>query len=254
MTRNLTCKYLLIPVITTLIFLGCSRDNPETITNPVVVQKIFPIAEYTLDIPEPSGVAYNSRNNSLLVVSDGQPDIYEINFTGITLNTIQATGSDMEGITLSKNCDTIYVVEEKKKLVTSFDLNGNRLTSFSVNVATSDNSALEGITLKKANNEIFVINEKDPRMILGFMNFTEIWRKTIDYVSDISDIYFEESTNCIWLISDESKMIIKLSATGDLLKQWEIPFLKGEGITIVNDKVYVVNDQDGKLYIFQKPI
>ncbi len=57
-----------------------------------------------------------------MVVSDGYPNIYEIGFTGITLNTIIATGSDMEGITLSKNCDTIYVVEEKKKLVTAFNL------------------------------------------------------------------------------------------------------------------------------------
>ncbi len=43
----------------------------------------------------------------------------------VTLNTIPTSGSDMEGITLSKNCDTIYVVEEKKKLVTSFNLSGN---------------------------------------------------------------------------------------------------------------------------------
>ena len=130
-----------------------------------------------------------------MVVSDGSPDIYEISFTGNTLNTIVASGSDMEGITLSKNCDTIYVVEEKKKFVTSFNLNGNKLFSFSADVASSDNSALEGITINKTSNTLFVINEKDPRMLLGYNNLTEIWRKTIDYALDISDIYFEDSTN-----------------------------------------------------------
>ena len=159
----------------------------------------------------------------------------------------------MEGITLSKNCDTIYVVEEKKKLVTSFNLNGTKLASFSANVATIDNSALEGITIKKMSNQLIVINEKDPRMILKFNGSTEIWRKTIDYTLDISDIYYEDSTNCFWIISDESQKIIKLSSTGDLIKEWEIPFTKGEGITIVNDKIYVVNDLDGKLYVFQRP-
>ena len=67
-----------------------------------------------------------------MVVSDGFPNIYEISFTGVTLKTIIASGSDMEGITLSKNCDTIYVVEEKKKLVTSFNLNGSQVIAHSV--------------------------------------------------------------------------------------------------------------------------
>ncbi len=246
-------KFLLSALIIIPIFLGCSRENPETITNPPSIQKIYPLNEYLLDISEPSAVAYNSINNSLMVVSDGHPEIFEISFAGIRLNTITSSGSDMEGITLSRNCDTIYVVEEKKKLVTAFNLNGIKLASFSVNVASGYNSALEGITINKTINNLYVINEKDPRMILGYNNLTEIWRKTIDYASDISDIYYEDSTNSFWLISDESQKIMKLSSSGELLKEWEIPFTKGEGITIVGDKVYIVNDLDGKLYVFQKP-
>lgn len=252
MIKKVLYRFVFIVLIMSIL-IGCSRDNPETITNPLVIQKIFPINEYALTIPEPSGVAYNSKNNSLMVVSDGRPDIYEINFAGITLNTIAASGSDMEGITLSTTCDTIYVVEEKKKLVTSFDLVGNKIASFSADVATIDNNALEGITINKSSNQLFVINEKDPRMILGYNNSTEFWRKSIDYALDISDIYREDSTNCFWLISDESQKIMKLSSTGELLKEWEIPFTKGEGITIVGDKIYIVNDLDGKLYVFQKP-
>jgi uncharacterized protein YjiK len=70
---------------------------------------------------------------------------------------------------------------------------------------------------------------------------------------NIVDIYYEDSTNCFWLISNESSKIMKLNSAGDLIKEWEIPFTKGEGITIVDDKVYIVNDADGKLYVFQKP-
>ncbi len=246
-------KYLFSVLVILSFFFGCSRDNPDSIVNPPLIQKIYPINEYLLDIPEPSGIAYNSNNNSFMIVSDGRTDIYEVSLVGITLSTIIASGSDMEGITLSRNCDTIYVVEEKIKLVTSFNLSGSKLASFSVDVATNDNSALEGITINKSSNQLFVINEKDPRMILGYNNLTEIWRKAIDYTLDISDIYYEESSNSLWLISDESQKILKLSSTGYLIKEWEIPFTKGEGITIVNDKIYVVNDSDGKLYVFQKP-
>lgn len=240
--------------IVSLLLIGCSRDNPESIINPPNIQKIFPINSYSLTITEPSGIAFNSKNSTLMVVSDGNPDIYEIDFSGVLISKVVASGSDMEGIALSKNCDTIYVVEEKKKQVTAFDLSGNKLFSFSVDVATSDNSALEGITIDTKSNTLYVINEKDPRMILGYSNLTEIWRKSIDYASDISDIWYESSSSCFWLISDESAKIMKLSLNGDLISQWEIPFTKGEGITIVNDKLYVVNDFDGKLYVFQKPI
>ncbi|MFZ2866076.1 MAG: SdiA-regulated domain-containing protein, partial [Ignavibacteriaceae bacterium] len=146
-----------------------------------------------------------------------------------------------------------YVVEEKKKLVTTFDLSGNKIASFSVNVAASDNHSLEGISFNISTNELYIINEKNPQMILKYLSKKELWRRTIAYTLDISDICYDEICNCIWIISDESKKILKLSTTGELLKQWEIPFTKGEGITIVNEKIYVVNDSNSKMYVFQKP-
>jgi len=246
-------KYLLSVLILIPILAGCSRDNPETIINPPINEKIFPINVYSLSIPEPSGIVYNSKENTFMVVSDGRPEIYEIDFSGVVLRTIVTSGVDMEGITLSADCDTIYVVEEKKKIVTAFNINGSKLYSFNANVAVSDNNALEGITFNKSSNTLYVINEKDPRMILGYKDLIEVWRKSIDYASDISDIYYEDSINCFWLISDESSKIMKLNSVGDLIKEWEIPFTKGEGITIVDEKVYIVNDADGKLYVFQKP-
>ncbi|MDT3696195.1 MAG: SdiA-regulated domain-containing protein [Ignavibacterium sp.] len=248
-------RFFFLLIITQIQFFlpGCSRDNPAVVTDTKTINKIFPLEEYNLDIPEPSGITYNSKNNTLMVVSDGESNIYEIAFNGAILNSIPTSGSDMEGITLSKNCDTIFVVEEKKKLVTAFDLSGNKITSFSVNVSTSDNHSLEGISLNILTNELFVINEKNPQMILKFLNKQELWRKSIAYTLDISDICYDETSNCIWIISDESKRILKLSTTGELLKEWEIPFTKGEGITIVNEKIYVVNDSNSKMYVFQKP-
>lgn len=232
---------------------GCSRDNPEIISGNGEIRKIYPVAVHQLGIPEPSGIAYNFKNNSLMIVSDGRTDVYETNFTGEILRIIPSVGSDMEGIALSKNCDTIFVVEEKKKMVTAVDINGNKLYSFSVNVASNDNSALEGISLFNAEDGFLVVNEKNPSMIIHCRNQLEIWRKTISYCSDISDIFYDEISNSIWLISDESRKVLRLSVSCELLDEWEIPFTKGEGITIVNDKIYVVNDLDGKLYVFNKP-
>ena len=232
---------------------NCGRNDPETINNPTV-QSLQPIAVYNLDIPEPSGIAYNSKKNSLFVVSDGRTDIYEIDFTGLKKGTIPTTSSDLEGITLSANCDTIYVVEETNQLVVSYLATGIRLTSFPVNVATNPSHALEGITRNNLNGHLIILNEKFPCTLLEFNNTSEIRRKEINYTIDISDIFYEQSTNLFWIVSHESQKILKLTSDFNLVSEWTIPIIQAEGITIIQDKIYIVSDVESKMYVFQKPV
>lgn len=233
--------------------LSCSRNNPESVDNNPTVQTLKPTAEYTLDISEPSGIAYNSIKNSLFVVSDGRSDIFEIDFTGVVKSIIPTSGSDLEGIAFSINCDTMYMVEETKQLVSIFSSSGTFLRSFPVNVATNPNHALEGITRNNIDGRLTVLNEKLPCMLLEFNNTSEIRRKEINYTIDISDIFFEESSNYYWVVSHESQKILKLSHDFNLISEWSIPVIQAEGITIVLDKIYVVSDTENKMYVFQKP-
>ncbi len=234
--------------------LNCSREDPEVINNNPDIQSLKPIAVYNLDIPEPSGIAYNSKNNSLFVVSDGRTDIYEIDFTGIVKGTVPTSGSDLEGITFSINCDTIYVVEETKQLVSTYSSAGTFLYSFPVNVATNPSHALEGITRNNLNGHLIVLNEKLPCMLLEFNKSTEIRRNEINYTIDISDVFFEQSSNNYWIVSHESQKILKLSSDFNIISEWTVPIIQAEGITIVQDKIYVVSDSESKLFVFQKPI
>jgi len=236
--------------------IGCKREEPakETIIGPTGTATLQPIAEYYLgtNILEPSGIFYNSKNNSLMVVSDAQSEIFEIDFKGFLTRTITISSSDLEGIALTKNCDTIFVTEEKNRLVTSYLINGSKLSSFSVDVATTPNNALEGITIDKSGN-LYILNEKLPGMLLEYQGSAEIKRISLALASDYSDIFYDEPEDCFWIISDESEKIIKADKNGSLISQWSIPFSKGEGITIVRDTIYIVNDSDAKLYIFNKP-
>lgn len=238
-----------------LIFLsGCSRNEPTSaIISDPALKEINPISTYTLDISEPSGIAYNNVKNTLMIVSDSKPIIYEVSLAGVTLNRIDAAGVDMEAIALSANCDTIYVAEERARQITLFTPTGSRLLSFKADVAVVDNSALEGVSVKKSDNRIFILNEKDPCMLLCYQNLTEVFRKRLGYTGDVSDICYEDSTGFLWVLSDESRMILKLDEAGNLLDKWEIPFSKGEGIAVAGDKLYIVNDQDGKMYVFNRP-
>lgn len=242
--------FLFLPFI--LFQVSCGRADPTSNDN-TGTPSLQPLSVYNLNISEPSGMAYNSKNNTLMIVSDGSSDIYETDFTGNILRTIPTTSSDMEGITLSQNCDTIYVVEETNRKVTNYLESEVRLNSFTVDVATVAKHALEGIARNSSNNRLIVLNEKLPCMLLEFDGATEIWRKEIYYTTDISDIFYDAAANNLWIVSDESQKILRLAYNTSLVGEWKIPIQQAEGITIVNDKIYIVSDSERRLYVFQKP-
>lgn len=247
-------KNRIILLFAPLLFLNvnCGRANPTSNDN-TLTPALQPLSVFNLNISEPSGIAYNSKNNTLMIVSDGSSDIFETDFTGKILRTISISSSDIEGITLSKNCDTIFVVEETNKLVASYSESGLRLSAFSVNVAADPKHALEGIAKNHSNGNLIVLNEKLPCMLLGFDGIIEIWRKEINYSNDISDVFYDEQSNSFWIVSDESQKIMKLSYDTSLISEWKIYVQQAEGITIVNDKIYIVSDYERRLYVFQKP-
>ncbi len=250
-------KYIVVFFCVSPAFIGCEREAPAQGANivPPGVVTLQPIAQYYIgtDVSEPSGIIHYAKNNSFFVVSDSHKELYEIDSHGALLRTIPSIGTDLEGISLSRSGDTIYVVEERNRVVVSYLTNGTKISSFSADVATIPNNGLEGIAVDK-NGHLFVLNEKLPGMLLEYLpNGTEIKRVTFSLALDYSDIFYDDSTDCLWVISDESKKIMKVSKQGDLLSQWLIPFSKGEGITIVRDTMYIVNDEDAKLYIFNKP-
>jgi uncharacterized protein YjiK len=244
-------NYLFIFLLLLTLFIVSCNDSETDST-----EKYFlnPIAEIDLSsfLSEPSGIVYNSITNSFYVVSDTISKIFEIDLEGNLLNAININADDLEGISLSKNLDTIYVVEESDHLITSLLTNGSKIGSISINVSTNSSNSLEGITIDDRYN-IFVINEKAPRYLIKLENNLEVSRVEITAVKDLSDICYDPILDCMWIISDESEKIIKITNSGSVIAQWQIPFSKGEGITLVNDKIYVVRDSDAKMFIFNKP-
>jgi len=234
----------------TIISFSCDESD----TTIPELKSLIPISEIDLStiLSEPSGIVYNSTNNSFYIVSDTIAKIFEINLNGNLIKEILVNANDLEGITLSSNNDTIYVVEESDNLITSFLLNGSKINSFSKDVSTNSSNGLEGITFDNMRN-LFVINEKFPKYLIKLKNQVELGSYEITEVEDLSDICYDNALDCFWLISDESKKVIKISKTGIVQSEWSIPFDKGEGITFVEDKMYIVRDSDSKMYIFTKP-
>ncbi len=235
---------------------GCNREEPSiNTTAPPDIPTLQPIAQYSIapHVAEPSGIVYHHKNNSFLVVSDSHPEIFEIDFQGHLLRSITTGSTDLEGISLSSGNDTIYIVEERVKTVVAYRADGTKISSFIADIASLSNNGLEGITVG-TNGNLYVLNEKLPGLLLEFTpGGTEVKRAPLTFATDYSGIFYDKSENCLWIISDESRSVTKTDLNGDLISQWSVPFQKGEGISIVRDTMYIVNDADATMYVFLKP-
>jgi uncharacterized protein YjiK len=232
---------------------GCTRSEPGVTAPTSKATPLVKVAEYATAVPEPSGLVYNSKTNRLMTVSDQNSTVYELDFTGNVVKSMVIPSTDMEGIALSSNCDTMYIAEETSELISKYLVTGTKLISFPSAVATLVKHGPEGVTVDQ-NNHVFVINEKLPTMLLEYVQGREVSRRDINYTTDLSDIFYDAATDCFWIVSDESQEVIKISRTGALLGEWSVPFTKGEGLAIVQNKIYIINDFDSKLYVFEKPM
>lgn len=250
-------KYLLLLSMTAVLCCaGCARQSPpsDVVVPPPDIVTLAPIAVINLSAHflEPSGIFYNRKHNSLFVVSDERGEIFELSLAGEFIKSTMTSGDDLEGISMNAACDTFYVVEETRQLVTSYRQDGSVIRSFPCNVATVPKNSLEGIAVDGKGN-LFVLNEKSPRTVIEYCNGVEVSRIEITNASDISDICYDAQADCFWIVSDESKKVFTIDRAGRVLAEWLIPFDKCEGITLTSDKMYLVNDANANMYIFQKP-
>jgi uncharacterized protein YjiK len=232
---------------------SCSR-NEQSATDPgtPAAQSLQLITTYSLTVTEPSGLAYSQATRTLYMISDNRSEIFRIDTTGKVLGSIPVNASDIEGVAVSNSGDTLYIVEETASLLSTILLNGTKVSSVPVVVRTDPQHSLEGVTVDNAGS-LVVINEKAPTMLLEFAGGVEMRRLLLTYSSDISDICYDVSGDCFWIVSDESQKVLKLSRSGALLGEWSIPVRQGEGIAFIRDRCYIVSDVDAKLYVFVKP-
>lgn len=233
---------------------SCSRaEQPITEPTTPAGTSLQLITTFSLSVTEPSGLAYSPTTRTLYMISDNRAEIFTIDTAGRVLGSIPVAAQDIEGVAVSTNDDTLYVVEETPaSQISAFLRNGSKLWSLPVKVWTEAKHALEGITLDN-HGHILVINEKVPSMLLEYAGMTEVSRKVLTYTTDISDICYEPGTDCLWIVSDESQAVLKLSRSGELLGKWSTPVQQGEGIALIGNRLYIVSDSEAKLYVFVKP-
>jgi uncharacterized protein YjiK len=174
---------------------------------------------------------------------------------GDILQKFNYKGNDLEGVSTFTG-DNLLLAEERTKEIVVFDMSTGNASKHKINYENNDkNSGIEGVTYNSIDGTIFILNEKDPGKLIRLRtDFSIIAEYKLDFASDYSGIFHDNTTNNLWIVSDQNKTINKCTLTGELINSYSISVTQAEGIAIANDKIYVISDAEEKLYIYKKPI
>jgi len=247
----------LITLISLLILSGCKQSEANTpIDQPISEATLTLLANFPLEVTEPSGLAFGPNNQTLLTVSDNSNQVYELSLEGEILRTWDYQGNDLEGITYNPFNQTIAITEERERNVVIIDyVSGEILGDYHIDIPMgSENSGLEGIAFNTNNRLYYILNEANPGELIlwtpedGVMTETEF-----TFAEDYSGIFIETETARMWIVSDMSKALFACNYSGTPQIKYSLPDSKFEGVAVDHSTqtLYMVNDASGKLSIYQ---
>lgn len=212
-----------------------------------------------------SGITYNKNTDTLFAITNSPRDIYELDKNGKVLREIKLNGfEDTEDLTYVKdNLFAILDEENNAFYIIKIDNNTKKISikdsmiKFELDVKNFKNLGYEGISYNEKEDIFYIVNEKIPKKIVSVKGLItsrnikiEMLDKIIDsnyYLSDFSGIYFDDNSNDLYLLSDESAILAHTTKEGkfrsylDLDKKY-IP--QAEGVTI---------DKEGNVFIVSEP-
>jgi uncharacterized protein YjiK len=241
MFRKILSTFLIIYIV-----LSCS----EKTTNPPEFELVT-INSYDLQIQEPSGLTFGKDYQTLWVVSDlPYGSIYEIDLEGNILHALNFRGDDLEGITYDKTEDVLWAVDEQKNEIIKLSPDQGELERVTIPVQASADHGLEGISFE-SQNKYWIANEKLPKkLFLLNSDFSIEQEFEPDLAKDYSGLCVNPASGTLWIISDESQLLIKWSPTDGTYEKYDLPMEKAEGIAINHQsgQIFIVSDGEQKLY------
>lgn len=242
------CKifYLSVFLFAVLQAFSCNKKQEESLKT-----LTFSVAE-EIPVPEPSGIDISYDEKGFWVVSDQNSKVYLIDSWSKEIKNFKVNGEGLEGITVIDD-STLAVVLERTREVVILDTSGKELKRAALELEGELNSGLEGITYDPKGKKFYIINEKRPRLLITLdQNLKELKRDTLNFSKDVSEIFFDDIDNTLWILSDESQRLFNTDISGDLIKEFKIKVIQPEGITFnkTRTKLYIVSDKTENLYVF----
>lgn len=247
-------------LLTTLFLIGCSSDSENGRSSELLTLiSVHPLNIKDPSIKDPSGLTLDSSGDLWTVSDQSGGFVYKITFQGDIIGNLSYRGDDMEGITMNPNDGTLWVAEERLREIVQLDMEGNILKRVDIPVlVVNENDGLEGIAIDPVTEHFYIVNEKSPREFIELNKEFEVVRRVpIDFRSnfrldDLSGIFYVSENREFWIVSDESMRIVVTDFELNPLRSYELGRRKFEGIAvdIRVGRVYLVNDEEDRLYVF----
>ena len=237
-------------IILIISFISCKKE--ETPENQKLPAEF--ITTYKTKVPEPSDLTFSYDKKALWTVSDETNRAYLISFEGEILDEVQLKGKDPEGITVL-NDSTFAVVFERDRILAKYTLSGDEIFNKKFDEFKGElNAGFEGITLNPNNGHFYLVNEKYPRLFIELDSDLNVIKKNeITYAEDYSGIFYDETKNRLWIISDENNMIGQCDFDGNLLESFRVTVPQMEGIAVDHQskRIFAISDITGELFVYK---
>ena len=269
------CKRTLISVslFTAILLAGCRTTLGPHVTSPSIVfpcQWVGNIDKVRFN--EPSGICWHSQRKTLFVVGD-EGNICEIKTDGTLIKQKRIRHADFEGITHDPSSGLLYIaIEGAESIIQINPETFEVLQEFSLPRTLDDKTVLksggqgieaitfvpdpahpEGGTFCVANQAFSLTDEHDVSAVFQVelpLRSNTGKPKLLGYftpgIIDLSGLYYDPTSDHIFVISDATNIILEYSRNHDLVKEYAFPGDNQEGITV--DKagfMYIAQDSGG---------
>ncbi len=220
---------------------------------------------------EPSGLAYHSRLDKLVLVGDGG-DITTINIDGSGVDTWSDTSNDLEGVAIADpNTDYVYVGVENPDSIKSFNLStkayGEKQWDLTSWMTGDPNSGLEALTFvpngahpytnkNSSSGGFFYAGLQYDGKIYVFDvdlstsgSVTYIDTITVnDSYTDISGLDYNSETGLVYAIYDTLNLLVEMEPDGTVVHIYNLPGDSQEGVSVVSScpstssNIYIAQD------------
>ncbi|MDD5109927.1 MAG: DUF2341 domain-containing protein, partial [Patescibacteria group bacterium] len=246
-------------------------DSHSTICTIAPTLSEYTSEYFTNDLPtitaDLSGVTYSSTTDSLFMIINGTPTIYEFTLGGSYVRTIT-----MHGFIDTESIDWMYgnmfvVTEERDPYdIIYFPLDQSTTTLglsegtiIDPTITCVSNACIEGITYDVENNWFYVETEKQAdgsnggRVFKVTMDGTVTELTTLNTAllnagyTDLADIAYDPVTHDLFLLSQEQETIIEATSTGTILGTFSVSgFFQPEGLDFSpnGDYMFVTGEDD----------
>ncbi|MGI0118653.1 SdiA-regulated domain-containing protein [Zooshikella sp. RANM57] len=231
-----------------------------------------------------SGITYSSKQDSLFVIVNQPPTVLEVDKQGGVVRKIPLEGfHDTEAIAYIGD-DQFAIAEEREQRITLVEITNDTdkikrdsQPQIQLVFGPKTNKGFEGIAADQSANRIIVVKERSPLRIYEIFrlkheetgNFSlrvempENLRWSSLFMADLSGLHFDHKTRNLLLLSDESKRLTEVNASGETVSLLELRHGYGglsrnipqaEGVTLDDEENLYIVSEPNLLYRFRKVV